>query len=48
MLRTSIDSVIDIEAFNADLEAERRDSTCLEGVRRQMNASLTSMVEDLG
>lgn len=45
MLRTAIDSVIDIDAFNEELEAERRDAAFLEGVRRQVSQSLSQITK---
>jgi len=42
-LRGAIDEVIDVEAFNAELDAEREDAAYLDGVRRTMHKSLAGL-----
>jgi len=39
-LKSVIDSVIDVDAFNAELDAEKEDAAFLEGLRRKVNDSL--------
>ncbi len=43
ILRTAIDSVLDIEAFNAELDAEKKDAAFLSGVRRTVHEILTDL-----
>jgi hypothetical protein len=43
ILRDAIDSVIDIEAFNAELDAEREDAVFLEGRRRVASDAMKSL-----
>jgi hypothetical protein len=40
ILRQSIDSVLDVRAFNAEIEAEKRDAAHLAGVRRAVQQQL--------
>lgn len=40
ILRNAIDAVIDTKAFNAEVEAEKRDAAYLDGVRRQVHEYL--------
>ena len=40
VVRAAIDAHIDVDAFNAELDAEKRDAAYLEGVRRTVYASL--------
>jgi hypothetical protein len=46
LLTTAIDSVIDTDAFNQELDQEKRDATFLEGVRRMVQDVLSEL--DLG
>ncbi len=46
LLRDAIDSVIDIEAFNSEIDAEREDSAFLQGVRRTVHAALADLEID--
>jgi ParB-like chromosome segregation protein Spo0J len=39
-LRTAIDAVIDVAAFNAELEREKQDAACLAGVRNTVRNAL--------
>jgi hypothetical protein len=43
ILTEALDSIIDVEAFNAELEQEKTDSAFLEGVRRTVYESLKSI-----
>jgi hypothetical protein len=45
ILRDAIDSVIDIEAFNRELAAEKEDAGNLEGVRRRVHHALAGVLE---
>lgn len=40
LLRDALDAVIDVEAFNAEIEAEKQDAAKLEGMRRAMKATM--------
>jgi hypothetical protein len=40
VLREAVDSVIDVEAFNAELDAEKSDAAWLEGVRNTVHEAL--------
>jgi hypothetical protein len=40
ILTRAIDSVIDVDVFNAEIDAEKRDSVWLEGVRRTVHEAL--------
>ena len=42
-LTAAIDSVIDIDLFNAELDAEKRDASFLEGVRKTVHEALKDM-----
>jgi hypothetical protein len=42
IVREAVDSVLDIEAFNAELEAEKSDSVFLEGVRQTVRRTLAA------
>jgi hypothetical protein len=44
ILHEAIDALIDVKAFNAEVEAEKRDAAYLDGVRRSVHA----MLKDLG
>lgn len=46
ILRDSIDSVLDADAFNAEVDAERTDAVHLDGVRKAVHRTLRSL--DLG
>jgi hypothetical protein len=43
ILREAIDSVLDIEAFNAELDAEKQDAAHLQGLRK----AITGRIQDL-
>ena len=43
ILTRAIDSVIDVAAFNAELEREKQDSVWLNGVRRTVHEALRSI-----
>src|SRR4051812_15332607 len=43
ILRDAIDSVIDIDAFNAELEEEKKDAAYLGGVRNTVHQALKEM-----
>jgi hypothetical protein len=45
-LREAIDSVLDVEAFNREVEREREDATHLEALRRRVSRSLSDIVAD--
>lgn len=45
-LRDAIDSVIDIDAFNAELDAEKNDAVFLQGVRNTVSEALTELKLD--
>src|SRR5262249_33987944 len=45
-LREAIDSVMDVDAFNAEVEQEKLDAARLDGIRRRAHALLGNM-EDL-
>ena len=46
ILKGAIDSVIDIDAFNHELDQEKADAAFLQGVRNTVHAALAEM--DLG
>jgi len=46
LLRRAIDSVLDVNAFNAEVEAEKRDAGQLAGIRRALGDSLDGWVAD--
>ena len=46
ILRNAIDSVIDVDAFNAEIEAEARDAAFLDGVRETVHEALQEMKWD--
>jgi hypothetical protein len=46
MLRKTIDSVIDTEAFNAELDMEKEDATFIEGVRRRTFSVIAGLVQE--
>jgi hypothetical protein len=48
ILRQGIDSVLDMEAFNAEVAAEKRDATQIAGLRRAMCATLDSSLSGSG
>jgi ParB-like chromosome segregation protein Spo0J len=43
ILRTAIDGVIDVAAFNAEIDAEKRDAAHLDAVRRAVQAQLADL-----
>jgi hypothetical protein len=43
MLRRAIDRVLDVKAFNSEIEAEKMDAAHLDGVRRAVQAQLASV-----
>lgn len=43
LLRDAIDSVLDTDAFNAELDAEKQDAVYLQGVRQKVHAMLGGM-----
>ena len=46
ILSETIDSVIDVEAFNAELEAEKLDATYLQAVREQIYENVLGLIDD--
>jgi hypothetical protein len=45
LLRAAIDSVLDVDAFNAELAAEKEDAAFLDPVRRRVNEFLREIEE---
>lgn len=45
MLSKVIDSVIDVDAFNTELEAEKLDATFLQGVRNQVTDAVSRVID---
>ena len=45
-VRTAIESVMDIDLLNKEIDSERDDAAFLEGVRRRVHASLREVVSD--
>ena len=48
ILHEAIDSVIDADAFNSELDAERADAAFLENTRRRTKAALAGIVGSEG
>jgi len=48
LFREAIDRVMDIEAFNAELDAERKDAAFLDEARQRVHASMRGIVSDGG
>jgi hypothetical protein len=48
MLREAINNVLDLEAFNSELEREEQDATRLESLRRTLVASLSKITSEWG
>jgi hypothetical protein len=48
ILRQAIDGVLDVEAFNAEVDAEKRDAARLDGIRRALRENLDPMIRDSG
>ena len=48
LFREAIDSVMDIEAFNTELDAERKDAAFLDEARQRVHASMRGIVSDGG
>jgi hypothetical protein len=46
ILRQAIDSVLDVNAFNAELDAEKRDAAHLAGLRRALRDNLDEWMEE--
>jgi len=46
ILSETIDSVIDVEAFNTELEAEKSDATYLQAVREQIYENVLGLIDD--
>ena len=46
ILSETIDSVIDVEAFNTELEAEKLDATYLQAVREQIYENALELIGD--
>ncbi|MGO9913571.1 MAG: ParB N-terminal domain-containing protein [Isosphaeraceae bacterium] len=44
IMRAAIDEVIDVEAFNAELDCERDDAAFLENTRRRVNVALSGVL----
>jgi hypothetical protein len=44
ILRASIDAVLDVKAFNAEIDAEKREAARLDGIRRSMTKVLSELV----
>jgi hypothetical protein len=45
-LREAIDNVLDVEAFNREVEREKEDAAQMEALRRRVARSLPDMVTD--
>jgi hypothetical protein len=45
ILRDAIDSVLDIEAYNAEIDAEKQDAAYLETMRRRVHQSISNLTE---
>jgi hypothetical protein len=45
ILRHAIDGVLDVRAFNQEIDAEKRDAARLEGIRRALRENLTAIIE---
>lgn len=48
ILRRAIDSVLDVNAFNAEVDAEKRDAARLDGIRRSLRENLNSFLGENG
>lgn len=48
LFREAIDNVMDVEAFNAELDAERKDAAFLDEARQRVHASMRGIVSDGG
>ncbi|MGA2621072.1 MAG: ParB N-terminal domain-containing protein [Thermoguttaceae bacterium] len=48
ILQKAIDSVLDVDAFNAEVDAEREDAASLENVRRRVRVALAGVVSNDG
>jgi hypothetical protein len=48
ILRRSIDSVLDVAAFNTEIDAEKQDAARLEGIRRALRDNLASLLREPG
>jgi hypothetical protein len=46
LLRETIDGVLDVKAFNAEVEAEKRDAAYLDGIRRRLETLLRGELGD--
>jgi hypothetical protein len=47
ILRDAIDSVIDVQAFNAEIDAEKQDAASLEEIRHDAKEAIADIAEDL-
>jgi hypothetical protein len=45
-LRRAIDSVLDLKAFNAEVDAEKRDAAALDGMRRAFHREAAKILQD--
>jgi hypothetical protein len=48
ILRQAIDGVLDVDAFNAEVDAEKRDAARLDGIRRALRENLDPLIRDSG
>jgi hypothetical protein len=46
ILRDAIDSVLDVKAFNAEIDAEKRDAARLESIRRALRDNLSAVIPE--
>jgi hypothetical protein len=46
ILRQAIDGVLDVDAFNAEIDAEKRDAAHLAGLRRALRENLDEWIDD--
>ncbi len=48
ILRQAIDGVLEVDAFNAEVDAEKRDAARLDGIRRALRENLDPLIRDSG
>jgi hypothetical protein len=46
IVRQAIDKVLDVDAFNAEIDAEKRDAAHLAGLRRALRENLDEWIDD--
>jgi hypothetical protein len=46
ILRSAIDSVMDVDAFNAEIDKEKQDAAKFEGIRRVLGTTIQGMVRE--